>query len=378
MATGIVTATVAATTAAMVIVLLTNGMAIAMSESSLFNPAVLGVISIEVIVIAIYIGWRTYQEDPQFAFLRKVALALASLGGTNFQGTNLTNADFSQANLKNTRFNNATPICTCWQHAKHLKSARLNGTILADRDVRELLVACEGQGQQFAEKDLHGAYLAGVNLSGIDFREVNLVNANLSQATITGAKLYGTACEDWVIDDIKCGYVYWDEDGKERTPKDRDFRPGEFEELYKQLPNFEYAFEHGITLIDIGIIDQIVNDIKDLHPEWELKLDSFHSRGQPHANFTIREKDLIAQAFQQIKTNYEATLNRLKGQYEETNLLLSRFMKELTNRPQLVLNGDIIVGDKNIGRDNIEISGQAQVNQLSTGNGCTDASDSTE
>ncbi|MDM8522803.1 pentapeptide repeat-containing protein [Desulfococcaceae bacterium HSG8] len=77
----------------------------------------------------------------------------------------------------------------------------------------------------------------GANLRGADLRDLRLIGANLRaillRANITGARLYCTSRDKWKIDGIKCDYVYWDEEGEIREPKDRDFKPGEFEELYK-------------------------------------------------------------------------------------------------------------------------------------------------
>ncbi len=318
--------------------------------------------------------WRNIHPDEKID-LRDVNLVGEDLRGADLEEVDLKRANLKEADLRGVNLKEAD-----------LRKADLIGANLINAKLTDAnLIAANLAEAKLTKTKLSGANLTVVTLTRADLTMANLgwtrlVETNLSESTITGVRLYGTARDGWKIDRIRCDYVYWDAKryrmGKEgekqwelehRFPKDRNFRPGEFEELYKHLPTFEYAFEHGITLIDIGIIDQIVNDIAELHPDWELQIDSFHSRGQPHANFTIREKDLIAQAFQQIKTNYEATLNRLKGQYEESNLLLARFMKELTNRPQLVLTGDIIVGDKNIGRDHIEISGQAQVDHLTTG-----------
>lgn len=266
--------------------------------------------------------------------------------------------DLYEADLQGTHLKGVLLTMAYLQGIK-LQKATLTGAILFGADL--------------TEADLTEADLTGAELTGAD-----LIQTNLSQAIITGVHLYGTARDNWIIDGITCDYLYWDEYSKERTPKDRNFRSGEFEERYKQLPTFEYAFEHGIALIDIGIINQIVNGITALHPEWELKLDSFHSRGQPHANFTIRENDLIVQAFQQIKTHYEATLNRLKGQYEASNRILATVIRELTDKPQIMLTGDIVIGDKHIGRDNIEISGQAHVNHLTTGDSVNESTESAD
>jgi hypothetical protein len=85
--------------------------------------------------------------------------------------------------------------------------------------------------------------------------------------------------------------VYWDSEGKDRMPKDRDFQPGEFEALYKQLPTIEYYFERGFTPLDPVIMDHVVQAINERHPEFELKLDSFHSRSPPHVKFTVLHKE---------------------------------------------------------------------------------------
>ncbi|MBW2644905.1 MAG: pentapeptide repeat-containing protein, partial [Deltaproteobacteria bacterium] len=57
----------------------------------------------------------------------------------------------------------------------------------------------------------------------------NLRGANLSGADITGCVLYGTARNDWIIDRIKCDYFFSDSYEGKRVPKDRNFKPDEFE-----------------------------------------------------------------------------------------------------------------------------------------------------
>jgi uncharacterized protein YjbI with pentapeptide repeats len=44
---------------------------------------------------------------------------------TDFQGADLSNANFSEARLKDTLFSNANVTNTCWQHSEHLQSAQL-------------------------------------------------------------------------------------------------------------------------------------------------------------------------------------------------------------------------------------------------------------
>jgi len=75
-----------------------------------------------------------------------------------------------------------------------------------------------------------------VNLIGADLRETDLRETDLKEANLRGAFLYLSFRDYWKINNIKCDYVYWDEEGKVRTPSDRDFLLGEFEQLYKWKP----------------------------------------------------------------------------------------------------------------------------------------------
>jgi hypothetical protein len=111
--------------------------------------------------------------------------------------------------------------------------------------------------------------------------------------------------------------VYWDSEGKNRTPKDRNFRPGEFEELYKSLPTFEYYFEQGFTPLDPLIMDRVVQAIKERRPEIELKLATFDARGQAHATFTVLHKDAVEAAKADVTAGYERRILALEAQKEQ-------------------------------------------------------------
>jgi len=162
---------------------------------------------------------------------------------------------------------------------------------------------------------MRGAYLVDANLQGVDLCETDLRQANLSGSDITGAKLYGSARENWIIDGIRCKYVYRDEAGEVRTPPDRDFRPGEFEELYKQLPTFEYVFAQGFTPLDPLIMDRVVQAINEQHKEFSLELVNFDKRGEPHATFTVCRLDYVDAARKQIEEGYER--NRIAPEQQE-------------------------------------------------------------
>lgn len=144
--------------------------------------------------------------------------------------------------------------------------------------------------------------------------------------------LYGTARDDWVVDGVKCNHVYWEEKGIYSVPKDRNFNPGEFEELYKSLPTFEYYFEQGFTPLDPLIMDRVVQAINERQPEIELKLDSFHSRGNPHATFTVLHKNNVEDALKAVTIGYETKLKMLEKQKDEFRELL----QQAIGRPQIV------------------------------------------
>jgi len=100
------------------------------------------------------------------------------------------------------------------------------------------------------------------------------------------------------------------------------------------LPTIEYYFENGFTPIDAIVIDKVVQGINEKHPEFELKLDSFHSRGQPHAVFTILHKEYADEAIRQIKLDYETKIKVIEA---ERNLLERLFTKAI-ERTQTFIN----------------------------------------
>jgi hypothetical protein len=252
-----------------------------------------------------------------------------------------------------------------------LRGADLLGALLQGADLHEA---------NLSRSTLIGARLQGANLEGANLVGSSLGQANLSHADITGVYLYCTARDDWNIENITCDYVFLKDrpyffnneqrqkwEAAHRTPKDRDFRPGEFEELYRQLPQLIYYFEQGFTPIEAVVMERVVQAINEQHPEFELKLTTLDSRGQPHATFTVMRAEYVETAQQQIATDYETQIKVLEGQRDQANNLLREFMTILLSRPQI---GELIIGNsvKKIatGRDYLEqIGGNAQV---TTGN----------
>lgn len=136
--------------------------------------------------------------DFEGADLEEVNLEEANLVGVNLKWANLREADLTKADLTKADLRMAD-----------LEEAHLRGA------------------------DLERADLRGTILVETDFQGASLINTNFSEANITGAQLYRAVRDGWIIDGITCAYVFWDREGKKRSPVNRDFRLGEFEELYK-------------------------------------------------------------------------------------------------------------------------------------------------
>lgn len=355
--------------------------------------------------------WRKQHPNKRINLsgvnLAGINLRTDRLSGVNLQGADLTKADLRQASLKGAILQGAnlhgsllqgTTLRRTNLRKANLEGAFLEGANLQGANLKEALL----QGANLERANLKNVDLRKMNLRGMNFRkatlinvnleEANLIQADLSEAIITGACLYGTAKDDWIINGIICEYVYWDSDRRERTPKDRDFRPGEFEELYKSLPTFEYYFEQGFTLIEIALMDRIVQAINECQPDIELKLKNFETTGTPHATFTVIHQDHVEAVQQQLIAQYEERIHILEGQKEVLMELFSKTMsggfhiervegnltvkagrditagnKTLMSHTIDVSGGEVTMGNKQIGRDNINISGHAQVGSLTTG-----------
>lgn len=239
---------------------------------------------------------------------------------------NLAEADLSHAHLNGANLNRANLILS------HLNSAHLKGTQLiqaklmgadlsnSDLSLADLFMA-ELNSSNLNNAFLHRTRLMGATLCWADLRSAHIISAtlncaNLRNAKITSAVIMDTSMEDWIIDGIECENIYFGIGWKNRVPKDRDFKPGEFEEIYKSLPTITYYFSDEFTPITPIIMDKVVQEINQKHPQFQLKLDSFHSRGIPNAVFTVLHKNHSDEALNEITNRYEKTIQRLEGKLE--------------------------------------------------------------
>jgi uncharacterized protein YjbI with pentapeptide repeats len=278
--------------------------------------------------------WRKEKPDVR-PDLRKANLRFKDLFGVDLSwadllGADLSFADLSEAKLVKAKLKNALLIRVrlsrsdlqrvCLRDADmiyaDLKSANLGKSDLRGADLFAADLTGAGLDQaQIRDVRFHGANLKRASLKQADIRWSTLIRADLTGAVLTGAKLYGTARDDWVIKNVDCEYVCWDESGKERSPKDRDLEPGEFERLYASLPTIEYIFENGISPLDPLIMDRVVQAIREKRPEFDIKIDSINARGlAPSIKFTVQHEDHKDPALEEVRKGYETKLKQLESE----------------------------------------------------------------
>ena len=283
------------------------------------------------------------------AELFAAAFIAASLREARFYKANLRHANLSQADLHSSNLSHADLSQADLSEA-NLSQAKLTGTYLYNTDCSNAVFnKANLHNADFSQTNLREADLSEANLAKVHFTEAILILVNLTKGNLTGAKLYGTARDDWIIDDIKCDHIFWDMNGKNRFPQERDFEAGEFEKLYKQLPTIEHVFENGFTPIDAFLIDQVVEAINEKHPEFELRLDSFHWRVNPRAVFSVIQREYADKASRQIEERYQNQIKVLEGKYDT----LKHCFRMSIQEPRIAIGRLLMKGD------DFEISGQA-------------------
>lgn len=241
--------------------------------------AVIGVVP--VLLLSLYVARQAHQGNDKFALVRSFSVQLESLGGTRFCGADLTEANFTAATLQSADFSASPQRPTalnrvCWKEANQLARARVEGSILADAAVRDLLITLNGYKKRYSKANLRGANLSGVNLSEANLKWADLSEASLQRADLRGANLTETlaigtdfsaaaltgAClQAWNIDSstqlsaVDCQYVFLLEQSnalgnRERRPHDPNklFQPGDFETYFKEvLDTVQILIRDGIN-----------------------------------------------------------------------------------------------------------------------------------
>ncbi|WP_414582280.1 pentapeptide repeat-containing protein [Scytonema sp. PCC 10023] len=286
------------------------------------------------------IGWQALVTQEKYLFLRKIAIAFASIGGTSFNTADLTNAIFTQATLKSTDLRNANLTLTNFHLTKNLDRARVGNTILMNAKVRDLLVSKRGKNKSYAGCNLKGANLANADLSYVNLTEADVSEATFFQANLEGANLTkiqalktnfqkarmtAAYLEAWNIDsttqlaEVISDYVYLLNNQQERRPSSGKFAPGEFTKI----------FQKALHTVDL-ILRNGLNKAALEHWFWQLKIEN------EGTELSIRSVEDIGDGVVLVKVNVSATANKQKIHADFTQYYESAF-KAIEERYQAQL-----------------------------------------
>ncbi|QLE53490.1 hypothetical protein FD724_36930 (plasmid) [Nostoc sp. C057] len=298
-------------------------------------------VAFTVALLSSHISWRALKGDKNDAWVRSFAIAFSAIGGTNFQGADLTGTNFANATLKNTDLRSAILTRTCFQKSEGLNDVRPGKSYLYNPEIRQVLVNGQGQSKNFDRQDLRGVNLKGANLTDASFVGTELSHANLQEADLsraklvqtqlngtdfTGATLTGAYIEDWNIttntkfDGVCCEYVYMrlpttDNPDPHRKPDNRHevFAPGEFGDFIK--PIFDTLDLYHSQGVDPRAIAISFKQLAENHPDAELEIVAMEKRGQD--KFLLRAKTAATADKSELSAEYFTTYNQLKALAEQ-------------------------------------------------------------
>jgi uncharacterized protein YjbI with pentapeptide repeats len=260
------------------------------------------------------------KTDLRKADLKEVDLFKADLRNANLRGASAMSSDLRGANLSGAHLITTDLSRTDFQGAD-MRGIRLDGSDLHEANLKETnLSAANLSKTHLLSANLKHANLRGSNLEDAVLVVANLDKADLSMANLTGAKLYGSDRHDWKIDGIRCKYAYWDGHGNHRTPADRNYKPGEFEHLYRRSPTIEYPFKDGFTPVQAILMDRVVKTINKDSPELELHLDSLILRGVPRAIFSVLHPNDCPKALELIHSHYQKQIEQTQSRLKKKNI----------------------------------------------------------
>ncbi|MCT7973570.1 pentapeptide repeat-containing protein [Laspinema olomoucense] len=318
--------------------------------------------------IVVYVQQRALAGDKKYLFFKTFAIRLCSMIGTTFEKADLTDADFTGAELGNTNFTKANLTRTCWRNARNLHKARVEGTYLENEKIRQLLVTGNGRDQNFDGLDLRGCNLRNADLTDASFinaklSEATLEGANLTRAKLAKAQLYGTnltnatltgACiQDWAIsldtqfEGIKCEYVYMRLETKEnpdpwRKPDNRNetFKDGDFSDFIAPIIKTQKLYQtqnvdlrkvaENYTILDLfhheGVDPSAAaiafQQLIDKYPESGLQVLSIQGRGNEKIHFQAQVTDDVNRSL--LSQEYSAIYNQIKsGTYTDLQAFLA-------------------------------------------------------
>jgi uncharacterized protein YjbI with pentapeptide repeats len=346
--------------------LLTNVLAVALTFSCAFAVSLL----------CLYVAWRTTKGDEKFVLVRNFGIFIGAIGGTSFFGADLTAANFSGATLKSVHFNSSKKKQTvlthvCWSNAKQLDQAKIDGSILSDAVVLNLLVGGRGYQKNYMGANLYGANLDGKNLGAANLKGSNLSHAllrnthlkdtNLSEVLatgtdFTGAYLTGACIEAWNIDaktilkDVDCQHIFLMENHCERRPSSGHFAPGEFTKLFEEVLNtIDLIFQDGI---DWKAFVTAFKTLQVQNSDTELTIQSIENKGDGVVVVRVNapseaNKEKIHSEFTQQYAELELEYQvELKAKNEHMIALCREKYSDIREIALLLAQQDVIISNK--------------------------------
>jgi uncharacterized protein YjbI with pentapeptide repeats len=362
-----------------------------------------GLLSVSILFAGGSIGWNAFNANTKFPRIAQIAINFTAVGGTSFRQANLTEADFSGATLKQTDFRDADLTRTYWRNAKGLEFARLGNTYLANYTIRQLVVTCDGRGQNFDELDLARVNLQNANLQDASFMGANLNQSNLrgadlsrailkqtqlEGADLSGAILTGAYIEDWGITsttklvNVQCKYVYMWVPTKEnpnplRKPDNwqETFAEGEFADFIQ--PYFDTLDLYHSQDVDPRAISIAFKKLSQNHPEANLEIVAMEKRG--HNSFNLKVRTAPAADKSELSSQYFTDYNQFRALSEARLLLLAEKDDRIRSLEQMIqtalhqptfnvetVQGDFMSEYKGI---NVSAGDNANISGVSSGDG---------
>jgi len=380
-------------------------------KASLWIRAEALIVVLIICIAAALITQKVLARKKGLNFIYAISVACAAFWGTSFRNANLTNSVFREADLRNSDLRSAGLTQTSWKNVKNLDLSRLENTYLAHPKIRQLVVTCNGQGQNFDGLDLTGVNLQGANLQDASFIGANLNQSNLrgadlsrailkqtqlDDADLTGAILTGACIEDWgmtsttKLENVQCEYIYMRLPTSEkrnplRKPDDerKTFSEGEFADFIK--PYFDTLDLYHRQDVDPRSISIALKNLAENHPDADLQFVALEWRGnglniryttapdvdkselnhEYFTNYARIRKELLG-SIQLRLAAQDAEINRMEGvinKFIQTGTYQSTIQAETIQ----VIQGEFAVTENR--GININAGDNASISGLSSGDG---------
>ncbi|HEY9599819.1 MAG TPA: pentapeptide repeat-containing protein [Cyanophyceae cyanobacterium] len=294
------------------------------------------------------IARKSLNGESKFAFVRSILTVFSTVGGTDFQEADLTEANFENATIKSTNFKKAVLTRTRWFNAHGLERARIVDGYLKYPKVRNLVITGFGENQNYDGLSLKGinlqktklvnasfigADLSKANLQDVDLSRAKLVQTQLDETDLTGATLTGATIEDWGITShtklhgVRCEYVFMrlptEEDlNPHRKPDNwkETFKDGEFADFIKPIVDTLDLYHNQD--VDPRAIAIAFKQLAENNPEAKLEIVAMEKRGRD--KFLLRANTADTADKSELNQEYFDTYNYLKAlSHQDIQLLMA-------------------------------------------------------